>query len=103
MEARVQLIYKSRPMTVKKLNTYWEKTVTDKPLKFLVLYILHKWPEKQKVKTSVKAFYISREGISMLNVILLKGNRIIVPTDQCGEVWNLIHRDTKVLKSVFHK
>lgn len=47
--------------------------------------------KNQKVEPSVKTFYNIRVAISMLNGLLLKGNRIIIRTDLHGEVQNLIN------------
>ena len=78
-------------MTDKKLNTYCEEIATDESLKILTKYTLHGWLEKENVEPSVKPFYNSSENISMLNEILLIGNKIIVLSDLHGKVRNTIH------------
>ena len=73
IEAHMYFVNKSRLIiTDKKLYIYCVKTATDESLKLLAKYILHGWPEKQKVETLVKPFCNSREDISMLNGIPLK-------------------------------
>ena len=94
MEANVHLINKSQPVTYKKLNPYCKEIITDELEKSIVKYMegsKSKRKRKRKKKPSVKQFGNIREDTSMLNGILLKGNRILVPTDLRREDWNLIH------------
>ena len=90
IEAHMYFVNKSRLIiTDKKLYIYCVKTATDESLKLLAKYILHGWPEKQKVETLVKPFCNSREDISMLNGIPLKEKQNYRP-NWC-EVRNLTH------------
>ena len=84
MEARVYFIHELWLTTNKKFNC--EKTATDELIKLLTLHV---WPKNKKVEPSRKPFSNSGKDISMLDSVLLKGNRIIVLNDQRGEVRNL--------------
>ena len=54
-------------------------------------YVLNGWPEKREIDINLKQFSSYKEELSSHEGLLLKGNRIIVPSSMRSEIKTLIH------------
>ena len=73
MEAYILQIKESFPMSDKKLSIYQEVTANDETLQLLAKYIRDGWPTKENIKPSVKPYYNIRDGLTLLDGLVLKG------------------------------
>ena len=53
---------------------------TKNDLQTLTFYAIHEWPEKHLIPTELLPYYTHRSDITFCEGILLKNERIIVPT-----------------------
>ena len=58
----------------------------------LTTYTTHEWPEKHLISTDLLPYYTHRSDITFCEGILLKNERIIVPTTLRAEMKSLIHQ-----------
>lgn len=77
-------------------DAYLEKlqaeTAKDVSLQIAIEYTRDGWPEyKQDVKLAVRHLYAVRGELSVWNGILIKGERLVIPTAMQGDVLNKLH------------
>ena len=91
LEAYVHQIVSEMPISDKKLIQYRQSTASDETLQLLAEYTSNGWPIKSKIPKPVRQYYNVREDITAIDGLLLKGHRIIIPSELRSEVRNLIH------------
>ena len=79
------------PISAKRLEQFKNETMNDETLQILKRYIENGWPEKKKIDKSVAPFSSYQKELSSHDGVLLKGNRIIVPSTMRSEIKSLIH------------
>ena len=63
-----------------RLKQFQLETKNDPILQTLITYTTHEWPEKHLIPTDLLPYYIHHSDITFCEGILLKNERIIVPT-----------------------
>ena len=80
MNCYVHSIVNNLPISKKKMEQFQAATSLDECMQTLKMYTENGWPEKSKMDTSVSPYINYRDEISYHNGLLLKADRIIVPT-----------------------
>ena len=89
----VHLIQLSLPVSKPKLEEIREETTKDELLKDLIEIIKRGWPETNAcVSNSTCMFWDGRDELSELNGIILRGERILIPTSVPKEMLEKIHQ-----------
>ena len=63
-----------------RLKQFQLETKSDPIFQTLITYKTHEWPEKHLIPTDLHPYYTHRSDITFCECILLKNERIIVPT-----------------------
>ena len=90
---QIHLIQSSLPVSKPKLEEIREETAKDESLKDLIEIIKRGWPEtKAYVSNSTRMYWDVRDELSELNGIILRGERILIPTSMRKEMLERIHQ-----------
>ena len=73
-----------------RLKQFQLETKNDPILQTLTTYITHEWSEKHIIPTDLLTYYNHRSDITFCDVILLKNERMIIPTTLRAEMKSLI-------------
>ena len=88
----VHFIQSSLPVSKPKLEKIREETAKDQSLKDLMEIIKRKWPEtKIGVGNNARMYWDVRDELSEPKGIILRGDRILIPTSMRKEVLERIH------------
>ena len=80
------------PVSNEKLEEFRKETTNDVTLTKLIETVLNGWPEtKSQAAQEIRAYWNFREEISVVNGVLYKGERLIVPAAMRGEMLKRIH------------
>ena len=90
-EAYVNALLSNMPCTDRRLEQLKELQHDDEICIQLMQYIKDGWPEASDIKTVLKPYYQFRHEMSVCNGILLKSDRIVVPTAMRLEMLDLLH------------
>ena len=74
------------PVSKRKMEKFKEETLKDGKLQKLNLYMEKGWPPKTQIHVDAASYKNYRDELSSHEGILLKGNRIIVPTSMRSEI-----------------
>ena len=88
----VHSVISSLPISPKRLNDFKQETTKDDVLQKLKYFTVNGWPEKKNVRLEVRPYFNCRDEISYSHRLLLKGEKIIVPSSLCKEMRTLIHQ-----------
>lgn len=92
IEAQVHMVMSNLPVSNEKLRVFRAETAKDVILNKLIQTVLQGWPEtKSEVVKDIHAYWNYRDEISVVEGILFKGERLIVPTSLRAEMLKLIH------------
>lgn len=81
------------PIGDQKLHEFVEETDRDPGLQTLKKHVVSGWPEtKSEVPSEISAYWSYRDEISVCDGLLLKSERLIVPTSLRSEMLRQIHR-----------
>ncbi len=81
------------PISDDKLKQFVEETAKDPVLQQLGQYVMSGWPDsKQEVKPDCQTYWAFREEISLCDGLLLKADRLIVPSSLRRDMLTQIHR-----------
>ena len=80
------------PISENRLKQFRFETENDKTLKTLIKFTTQGWPEKQNIPSDLYPYYPHRNEITFFEGILLKDQRILVPTNLRTEMKTLIHQ-----------
>ena len=75
----VHSVISSLPISPKRLNDFKQETAKD-VLQKLEDFTVNGWPEKKNVPSEVRPYFNCRDEISYSHGLLLKGEKIIVPS-----------------------
>jgi hypothetical protein len=82
----------SMAFSPRRLIQLQEATAKDKALQKLKSTITTGWPDsKHKLEEEVRPFWDFREELAVIDSLLFKGQRIIIPATQRREVLNILH------------
>ena len=87
----VHSVISSLPISPKRLNDFKQETTKGDVLQKLKDFTVNGWPEKKNVPLEVRPYFNCRDEISYSHGLLLKGEKIIVPSS--------LHKDTLELKN----
>ena len=80
------------PLSNEKLEEFRKETTNAVTLTKLIETVLNGWPEtKSQAAQEIRAYWNFREEISVVNGVLYKGERLIVPAAMRGEMLKRIH------------
>ena len=80
MIRHVHFILSNLPISQYQLDQFRLETQKDQILQTLICYTFNDWPEKYQVPKELFPYYSHHSEITYHEVILLKKQRIIVPT-----------------------
>ncbi len=80
------------PISKTRLAQLQEETASDEVLQQLVNFTLHGWPAKHNIPHVVKPYYSIRSEIVYHEGLLLKGQRIIVPSSLRSTMKKIVHQ-----------
>ena len=88
----VHFILSNLPISQSRLDQFRLETQKDQILQTLICYTINGWPEKHQVPKELFPYYSHRCEITYHEGILLKNQRIIVPTPLRSEIKSIIHQ-----------
>ena len=88
----VHFVLSNLPISKVRLKQFQLETKNDPILQTLITYTIHEWPEKHLMPTDFLPYYAHCSDTTFCEGILLKNERIIVPTTLRGEMKSLIHQ-----------
>ena len=88
----VHFVLLNLPISETRLKQFQLETKNDPILQTLPTYTTHEWPEKHVILKDLLPYYTHRSDITFCEGILLKNERIIVPTTLRAEMKSLIHQ-----------
>jgi len=90
-QAFVNTIVQSIPATEQRLQQIKEAQQQDIACKQIAQYCQSGWPDKTALSTEVQPFYSVAAELSIENGLLMRGCRIVIPTELQSEMLNKIH------------
>ena len=90
-EAYVELIINHLPVTEKRLKDIRDRQTADNTCNQLKRFCIQGWPAKHLLKGPIKKYYPVFTEFSVLDGLLLRGNRIIIPELLRDEVIKRFH------------
>lgn len=91
MEAHVDSFVQSIPVSDSKLQEIIELQNEDIVCKELKRFCLEGWPIKDRLTTALKPYWCERASLTVVNNLLVKESRIIIPSVMRLEVLDKIH------------
>ena len=91
VDAFVNLVVANMPATEKCLDNIRQKQEEDEACKQIMSYCQNSWPAKEHVPPSVKQFYPFRDELTVVNGLLLRGIRIVIPVSLRMEILEKLH------------
>ena len=89
----VHLIRRTLPVTESKLEEIKRATAEDQSMRTLSETIKYGWPEtKGETPVSIHAYLDVRDELSELNGVVLRGERIVIPSSMKKEMLERIHQ-----------
>ena len=88
----VHFILSNLPISQSRLDQFRLETQKDQILETLICYTINGSPEKHHVPKELFPYYSHRSEITYHERILLKNQRIIVPTTLRSEMKSIIHQ-----------
>ena len=80
------------PISDTKLSELKKETKSDRVLAKLESIVLNGWPcDKSEIDPDLSPYWQHRDEISVLDGLLLKGERLIVPQSMCSEMLRKVH------------
>ena len=88
----LHFVLSNLPISESRLKQSQLETKNDPILPTLITYTTHEWPEKHLILTDLLPYYAHRSAITLCEGILLKNERITIPTTLPAEMKSLIHQ-----------
>ena len=93
LEAQVHMVYANAPATNEKMKEIQEETAQDSCLMNVARYVTVGWPtSRDQVPADVKPYWSYKEELSMINGILFKGERMIIPAQMRKNILKQLHQ-----------
>ena len=75
------------------INQVKQETAEDPDLQQLIKYIIEGWPAKQQdCLDQLKGYHTFKEEMSVIDGLIFKGERLIMPKSLRSKAWDVIHR-----------
>ena len=85
-------MYMSNYLSDSRLQQFKDETEKDETLQALILYINNGWPAlRNDVPIEIRPYYNYRQELSVIDGIILKDNRIVVPVKLRNEMKKILH------------
>ena len=92
MVIHVHTVISALPISEQKLQKLKTETGNDQTLQLVKSYVLNGWPKsRHQVHPAAQPFYNVHHNLSCLHDLVLKGERIIVPSSMQKEMKDLLH------------
>ncbi|CAB3997437.1 Hypothetical predicted protein, partial [Paramuricea clavata] len=91
MNAFVETVINSLPVSDKKLKEIIEAQEEDEVCKKVKQYCLEGWPDKHMVPDAVKSYWRERGELTVVQSLIMKGTRILIPSCMRLNVLDKIH------------
>jgi len=92
LEAQVHMVMSNLPVSNEKLDEFKKESKEDVILTKLKETVLNGWPEKKsQTAKEIQGYWNFREEISVVDGVLFKGERLIVPASMRAEMLKRIH------------
>ena len=88
----VHFVLSNIPISETRLKQFQLETKKDPILQTMITCTTHEWPEKHLVPPDLHPYHTHRSDITFCEGILLKNERIIVPTILRADIKSLIHQ-----------
>ena len=92
VEAYVQCIMNTMPASQPKMQQIAEESSKDPVIKKTRLMIENGWPDVHKISQEIKEMYHVRGNLSIVDDIIMYGNRLVIPKSMQEEMLERIHR-----------
>ena len=87
------MVYENAPVTNAKMKEICEETAKDSSLMEIVRYVTEGWPvRRDQTSADVKLYWSYKEEISLINGILFKHERLIIPASMRKAVLKQLHQ-----------
>ena len=86
----VHFVLSNLPINGTRFKQFQLETKNDAILQTLIAYTTHEWPENHLMPTDLLPYYTHRSHLTFCEDILLKNERLIVPTTLRAEMKSLI-------------
>ena len=92
MNIHVDTVISALPLSEQKLQQFKTETANEQTLNLAKFYVLGGWPRsRHQVHPAAQPFYNVRHDLYCLHDLVLKGERIIVPSSMQKEIKDLLH------------
>ena len=92
VEAQIHMLFEGLPVSDEKLEMFKKEKINDTILQKLKDFTINGWPDnKSNVPSELRPYYSLRSEITVVNGLLFKNDRIIVPTSMRKEMKERIH------------
>ena len=93
LDACINAITENMPISDSRLSQFVKETQSDPTLQHLQQQIRKGWPEspKQLLHKSITPYYSYRDELGLQNNLIVKGERIVVPSSMRQEMLRLLH------------
>ena len=91
VDAYVRMVVQTLPVTEQKLAEIRSHQEKDSVCQKLAQYCQAGWPEKKELIDGARPFYCVSSELSVQEGVLMRGNRIVIPTSLQNEMLDRIH------------
>ena len=93
LAAQVHMIYANAAATKTKLDEIKAETQKDATLMTIHRFIMNGWPKRREdVPDEIKPYWSYKEEMFVINGVMFKGERLIIPTSMRKDVLKLLHQ-----------
>ena len=93
LTAQVHMVYENAPATKSRLEEIKEETAKDPGLKKVTKCVMEGWPNsKDNIPNEAKSYWSFREELSIINGIVFKGERLVIPEVMRKKVLEQLHQ-----------
>ena len=92
MNAFIGTVIDPLPVSDMKLKEIIEAQEDDEVRKRIKQYCLEGWPGKHAVPDAVKSYWRERGELTVVQRLIMKGMRILIPSKMCLDVLDKIHQ-----------
>ena len=93
LTAQVHMVYENAPAAKSRLEEIKEETAKDPGLKKVMKCIIEGWPNsKDNIPNETKSYWSFREELSIINGIVFKGERLVIPEVMRKKVLKQLHQ-----------
>jgi len=92
MEAQVHMLFTSLPVSDERLKSVRRETQSDEQMQCLHKVIIDGWPQtRQECPERIQEFWNHRDELTVMNDIIFKGEKIVIPSALRSEMLQKIH------------